>query len=345
VDLSWEPVPGAVRYRVYRSTVQPVLDFFPPEGIQVTIPAFSVDINVPGDFLAGRFDAFCDNSPPETLGNNIACAANTIFRNLELSTKWVGFPKPYTPIATVVGTSYSEPAPSSLQSMYFVVAVDENGLESPPSNVVGGPSYGVPTTAATAHFTLEEMRRNGVNARLIDRVEQTINRASLAASRKEFRRAQAELAATRTQLPDWVASLGILQTDDPEESKSAGRNFFNIFPDFLKSGFGIASGLMPGAGVPDISNQLRSSSGTITPNPMRRHTERQKELQFDNDRNLTGSEEQAFVSSELRDLMNGMSRTIRLIEDGVYPPETLGKSAEELTRRKLTRFQSENRAE
>jgi hypothetical protein len=331
VDLSWEPVPGAASYRVYRSTLQPVLSFFPPEGIQVTMPAFGVDINVPGDFISGRFDSFCDNSPPETLGSFAVCAANLAFDLLETSSQWVGFPKPLERVATVGGTFYSEPAPTNLQSTYFVVAVDENGLESPPSNMVGGPSYAVPTTVATARDTLGELRHNGVQARLIDRLEETIRRASLAASRKDFRRAQAELALAKTQLPEWIAGLGTWKSDNPEE---ANRTSKHAFLDTAKSRFGLISGSIPGSGTYSFVGRPHFSVESTSPIPIR--MEKQRAMLPGNANPLAGGEEQMFVSTSLRDLTNGLSRTIRFIEEGVYPPEILHQTTEELTRRNLT---------
>jgi hypothetical protein len=90
VNLSWESIPRAVRYRVYRATVKPVTDLFP---------------NVPPGPV-----------PPDA------------------------FPLPYGLIGVTASPSFSENAPTVMQSIYFVRAEDAQGLLSPPSNLVGGPS-------------------------------------------------------------------------------------------------------------------------------------------------------------------------------------------------------------
>jgi hypothetical protein len=50
------------------------------------------------------------------------------------------FPLGYGVVAVTTLTTFVEPAPTSLQSLYFVRAVDAEGNLSPPSNFVGGPS-------------------------------------------------------------------------------------------------------------------------------------------------------------------------------------------------------------
>jgi hypothetical protein len=52
-----------------------------------------------------------------------------------------GFPSAPEFMGRVNGTLYTETAPNTLQSLYFVVAEDSSNNLSTPSNVVGGPSF------------------------------------------------------------------------------------------------------------------------------------------------------------------------------------------------------------
>jgi hypothetical protein len=50
------------------------------------------------------------------------------------------FPLPYSVIAFAENTTFTEPAPTRLQSLYFVRAVDAEGNLSAASNFVAAPS-------------------------------------------------------------------------------------------------------------------------------------------------------------------------------------------------------------
>jgi hypothetical protein len=57
------------------------------------------------------------------------------------TTALFGYPSPPEYLGRISSTLYTETAPNTLQSLYFVVAEDGSGNQSTPSNVVGGPSF------------------------------------------------------------------------------------------------------------------------------------------------------------------------------------------------------------
>lgn len=149
IQLTWTAVPGAMRYHVYRMTQLTLGDLLgngPPNA-----PAtFTVDIPGYGpasiaDVKAGKLDALCkrlDNSwcdfiPAIKAYNNPSEPTNTL----------VGFPSGPVEVAVVRTNSYSETAPTTLQSNYWVKAEDGNGNLTGPSNMVGAPSLWVAPAA------------------------------------------------------------------------------------------------------------------------------------------------------------------------------------------------------
>ncbi len=107
--LSWEPCAGAVRYLVYRSTSVPL-----PE------PASETETSL-----------------------NLLAPDGTAISAIDAWTPFV-FPLGYRLIDIVSDTTFSEPAPTDLQSIYFVRAQDAQGNVSDPSNFVGAPSKAEP---------------------------------------------------------------------------------------------------------------------------------------------------------------------------------------------------------
>jgi Dockerin type I domain len=117
VSLSWNAVSGAYDYLVYR-------------------------IAVSGS----------ESTPPPAAGNSVADACRgAAAANLALCSRLAeargtttnplfGYPGQPTLLKRVATPAYSELAPNSLQSLYFVRAEDASGDLSPPSNVAGGPS-------------------------------------------------------------------------------------------------------------------------------------------------------------------------------------------------------------
>lgn len=137
VQLTWPAVPGAVKYRVYRYTNADIVSFFPPGGIPITIPGKGT-FTIPQDILNGNLDFVC--ADPESA----LCLLINLVKTADTNKAVVGFPKPLQQIATVTTTSYTEPQPTPLQSLYFVRAQDAQGNLTEPSNVVGAPSLAQP---------------------------------------------------------------------------------------------------------------------------------------------------------------------------------------------------------
>jgi hypothetical protein len=145
VLLYWAPVPGAVRYRVYKQPVRPILDFIPPD-FSFTIPGTNITVTL-DQIIAGALDFLCTGGSEGDL-----CALIDVLKTLD-AFPVVGFPDIVRPVAITRDTRYEEdPAAAAgtasalavgpLQSIYFVKAEDANGLLSSASNIVGGPSEG-----------------------------------------------------------------------------------------------------------------------------------------------------------------------------------------------------------
>jgi hypothetical protein len=145
-ELTWNPVPGAVQYHVYRQTNTPMLQILPPGGIDITIDGF-IKISIPTDFLPG---GVISNLCPTTGSTNILCDIVYVITEANQPGSTIGFPTPLVEVAVTSSTFFSEPAPSPLQSIYFVRAEDANGNRSGPSNSVGAPSEAPVTVVAAS---------------------------------------------------------------------------------------------------------------------------------------------------------------------------------------------------
>jgi hypothetical protein len=121
VNISWDPISGAVDYLVYRITCSPSESQPPPAAPEKIATACSE----PGA------PSICSMSPQAQVPQTSA-----IF----------GYPSAPEFMGRVTATVYTETAPNSLQSLYFVIAEDGQGDLSSPSNVVGGPSFWCTTT-------------------------------------------------------------------------------------------------------------------------------------------------------------------------------------------------------
>jgi hypothetical protein len=129
VMLNWEPSPGAVRYEVFRATVMPLQELFGRGG--GSAPSSAID--AAGESGAAAFlESIATRPTLAAQADPIAVAA---------------FPLGYRVIAQPTTTTFVEAAPSVLQSLYFVRAVDAEGNVSAPSNFVGGPSKAAPSAA------------------------------------------------------------------------------------------------------------------------------------------------------------------------------------------------------
>lgn len=136
VQLTWNPVPGAVAYRVYRQTQTPISQFFPPQGIQITINGQVYTL--PQDALSGKLAFAC------TSGGLLQrlCTFVTFIQDGAKPGSTIGFPTLLVSVGRTTSTTYQETPPTPLQSIYFVRAEDALGNLSGPSNSVGAPSIG-----------------------------------------------------------------------------------------------------------------------------------------------------------------------------------------------------------
>jgi hypothetical protein len=112
VKITWNAVSGAMDYLVYRITCS---------GSETTPPP------------APALNACSKPNAPSI------CSVSPQLQT-KATTALFGYPSAPEYLGRVTSTSYSETAPSSLQTLYFVVAEDSLGNVSSSSNMVGGPS-------------------------------------------------------------------------------------------------------------------------------------------------------------------------------------------------------------
>jgi hypothetical protein len=136
VILSWAPVPGARRYRVFRMTVRSINDILVP-GATFQVPGTDTSVTV-DQVREGALDGVCAADASDGL-----CAlADSVKADADAAVS--SFPAPVMQVAIRANTFYTEPAPTDMQSIYFVRAEDADGNLSEPSNFVGGPSKAGP---------------------------------------------------------------------------------------------------------------------------------------------------------------------------------------------------------
>jgi hypothetical protein len=135
VQLTWQPSTNAVRYNIYRATVQPLEVLVPwlfpttitgPDGKPMTVTL--------EDVKAGKLDGYCNQIVTDSTCGGVEmleAAAGLIPASYPLAVVLVG---------KTAGTSFSEAPPSRLQSIYYVRAVDAQGRLSDVSNMVAAPS-------------------------------------------------------------------------------------------------------------------------------------------------------------------------------------------------------------
>lgn len=153
VVVSWERSPGASQYRVYRSTVTPVLDVL--DGV------------LPADALLALLQNMCDAVP-------LVCAlVNALQSDL-------GVPGPFMSVGTTPELFFLDARTSALPALYFVRAEDAGGGLSAVSNMAGGPSH-----AAFISFPLVGARLEAANqsrpAKSRMRIQKLFQRALAAA--------------------------------------------------------------------------------------------------------------------------------------------------------------------
>ena len=133
-QLTWNAVPGAVEYKVYRQTNLPLLEIFPPGG--VTIKLSGIPFKIPDFILSGKVDQYCAPNGTDSL-----CTYVYLVEAAAKPGNQVGAPSSLDYLGSTTGTTFEDSSATPLQSIYFVRAQDAAGNLSDPSNVVGGPSY------------------------------------------------------------------------------------------------------------------------------------------------------------------------------------------------------------
>ena len=232
VSLTWDAVPGAVRYIVFRSDNRPVLQLF-PKDFAITLPGLG-EVQIPGDFTSGRFDALCVD--PET-DPALLCLLNRIFQNADQTTSWLGLPLSFVPMAATASTSYAEAAPGNLQAVYFVVAVDAQGRRSLPSNFVGGPSYAQPETLATMSAALQRVGKQGSDAALVASAQARIATVKATLERDGTRRSRELVLQEVARVDAWMRAH--------PERKSAAVDVRRLLVDVADTLRFVASGQYP----------------------------------------------------------------------------------------------------
>jgi pimeloyl-ACP methyl ester carboxylesterase len=146
VLLNWDPSPGAVEYHVYRALVMPATELL-AQPVSVPTANGGAVTTTYSDLLSGS--AAAELCGAQGLGDSAVCAAVAQIQQQAAVVIQAAplvpaaFPLPYRVIARRTTNAFFEPAPSNMQSLYFVRAMDAAGNLSAPSNLVGGPSKGI----------------------------------------------------------------------------------------------------------------------------------------------------------------------------------------------------------
>jgi hypothetical protein len=145
ISLTWNAVPGAIRYHVYRMTQKTLSDILHGGGPPQSPTNVSVDIPGVGqmtlqDIINGSLNSYCKTNDVSWCDFLPALQAYNPSNPSSTQNTMVGFPSAPIQVAVVPTASYSETAPTTLQCNYWVKAEDINGNLSPASNLVGAPS-------------------------------------------------------------------------------------------------------------------------------------------------------------------------------------------------------------
>ena len=134
--LNWDPVPGAVRYRIYRATAVGLGQFLP--GVFQSFPVPGIGDVTIEDIRNGVLDFLC------TPTTESICVFIEAIKTSTLPDVPMSLPTPFVQVRVTTDTSFVEPAPTDYQSLYIVRAEDAAGNLSRPSNFVGAPSKTAP---------------------------------------------------------------------------------------------------------------------------------------------------------------------------------------------------------
>lgn len=138
VSLTWTPVPGALKYRVYRQTQLTVPNYFPNTLPGTIVSFYNATFTFPQDVLSGSLNTLC---PQGLTSPDQICKFFGLIQLGYEANSGIGFPTPPVYLGTTTSTSYQEAPASALQSVYFVRAEDAQGNLSEPSNLAAAPSF------------------------------------------------------------------------------------------------------------------------------------------------------------------------------------------------------------
>ena len=145
VLLEWEAVPGAARYRIYRSLLMSLRKPVSETTFEVPDPSGEIISVTIEDIEAGKLDYLC----AETVGDTTLCGAIqelkkvASYGDVNSEASAVVFPLGYQLVHVGTETSFSEQAPMGGRGIYSVRAEDGYGSLSEPSNIVSAPSKAV----------------------------------------------------------------------------------------------------------------------------------------------------------------------------------------------------------
>jgi hypothetical protein len=154
--LTWNAVPGAIRYHVYRMTQKTLGDLLHGGGPPQSPTNLAVDIPGVGqmtlqDIINGKLNPYCKTNDVSWCDLLPVLQAYNPSNPSASQNTMVGFPSAPIQVAVVPTASYSETAPTTLQCNYWVKAEDINGNLSPASNLVGAPSLWAPPSGSPLH--------------------------------------------------------------------------------------------------------------------------------------------------------------------------------------------------
>lgn len=145
VNLTWDPPPNAVSFNVYRATVKSIATMLLALG-SIKVPlgdGKSITVSIQ-EIESGQLNSLCASTA--SLAKSGLCNILDALSGSPFLDSPASFPGPYALVGQTTVPTYSEQAPSSLPSLYYVRAVDANGNLSDPSNIMEGPSKSAPIT-------------------------------------------------------------------------------------------------------------------------------------------------------------------------------------------------------
>jgi hypothetical protein len=141
--VSWPPVPGALRYHVYRAVIQPIGFFLKQsQDLSITVPGMDQPITL-NAIQSGQFDAMCTGAITSSVCETVGMVKDAAVDGFS------SFPMPFAEVAVTANTMYTEPALSSRGALYYIRSEDASGNLSTQSNFVLAPSKALPGAPPT----------------------------------------------------------------------------------------------------------------------------------------------------------------------------------------------------